>query len=78
VGSLPSRGIIEKSGAWYSYKKQRLGQGREAAKAFLKEHAEVFDEIYEDLKKTLKTSDTPAKKDASSAAEAKAPELAEA
>jgi recombination protein RecA len=78
VGSLPSKGIIEKSGAWYSYKKQRLGQGREAAKAFLKEHPEVFDEIYEDLKKTLKISDTPAKKDASSAAEAQAPELAEA
>jgi recombination protein RecA len=50
---MPSRGIIEKSGAWYSYKKQRLGQGREASKAYLKEHPEVFAEIYEELKKSL-------------------------
>jgi recombination protein RecA len=53
VGSAPGRGVIEKSGAWYSYKKQRLGQGREAAKAYLKEHPEVFAEIYEDLKKSF-------------------------
>ena len=34
-------GIIEKSGAWFSYGDQRIGQGRENAKSFLKEHAEV-------------------------------------
>src|SRR5918911_1457244 len=34
-------GIVEKSGAWFSYDSQRLGQGRENAKAFLKENPDV-------------------------------------
>jgi recombination protein RecA len=34
-------GIVEKSGAWFSFDGQRVGQGRENAKAFLKEHPEV-------------------------------------
>jgi recombination protein RecA len=34
-------GIIEKSGAWVSYEGERIGQGRENAKAFLKEHPEI-------------------------------------
>ncbi len=34
-------GIVEKSGAWFSYDSQRLGQGRENAKLFLKENADV-------------------------------------
>ncbi|MGA3185916.1 MAG: recombinase RecA [Bryobacteraceae bacterium] len=34
-------GIVEKSGAWYSYQGERLGQGRETARTFLKEHPEV-------------------------------------
>ncbi|MGH6619232.1 MAG: recombinase RecA [Alphaproteobacteria bacterium] len=38
-------GIIEKSGAWFSYKDQRIGQGRENSKTFLKENAEVAAEI---------------------------------
>ncbi|WP_375666625.1 recombinase RecA [Bartonella sp. TT121SHDZB] len=38
-------GIVEKSGAWFSYNSQRLGQGRENAKQFLREHAEVAAEI---------------------------------
>ena len=38
-------GIIEKSGAWYSYGGERIGQGREAAKNFLKEHPEMAREI---------------------------------
>ncbi|MBI5345441.1 MAG: DNA recombination/repair protein RecA, partial [Deltaproteobacteria bacterium] len=37
--------IVEKSGAWFSYKGERLGQGREAARAFLKEHREVAFDI---------------------------------
>jgi recombination protein RecA len=35
------QGIVEKSGAWYSYKGERLGQGRETARTFLKEHSEI-------------------------------------
>jgi len=38
-------GIIEKSGAWYSYKGERLGQGRDNAKAVLKENADILNEI---------------------------------
>jgi recombination protein RecA len=38
-------GVIEKSGAWYSYGGERIGQGREAAKQFLKEHSETANEI---------------------------------
>jgi len=37
--------IIEKSGAWYSYNGERIGQGRENVKAFLKEHPEIMAEI---------------------------------
>jgi recombination protein RecA len=37
--------IIEKSGAWYSFKGERIGQGRENAKQYLKEHPEVLKEI---------------------------------
>ncbi len=38
-------GVVEKSGAWYSYDSQRLGQGRENSKTFLKENPEIADEI---------------------------------
>jgi recombination protein RecA len=34
-------GVIEKSGSWFSYDSQRIGQGRENAKAYLKEHPDV-------------------------------------
>jgi recombination protein RecA len=37
--------VVEKSGAWFSYDSQRLGQGRENAKAFLKDNPEVATEI---------------------------------
>ncbi|GAA5102892.1 recombinase RecA [Bartonella acomydis] len=38
-------GIVEKSGAWFSYNSQRLGQGRENAKQFLRQHPEIAAEI---------------------------------
>ncbi|RST82429.1 recombinase RecA [Aquibium carbonis] len=38
-------GIVEKSGAWFSYNSQRLGQGRENAKQFLKDNPELANEI---------------------------------
>jgi recombination protein RecA len=37
--------IVNKSGAWYSYKDNKIGQGKEAAKAYLKENPEIADEI---------------------------------
>ena len=45
--------VIQKSGAWFAYGDERLGQGRENAKQFLKENYEVreriLDEVYEKL-----------------------------
>ncbi|MEQ8307325.1 MAG: recombinase RecA [Hoeflea sp.] len=38
-------GMVEKSGAWFSYNSQRLGQGRENAKQFLRENSALADEI---------------------------------
>ncbi len=38
-------GIVEKAGAWFSYKGDKIGQGRENAKIFLREHPEIADEI---------------------------------
>ncbi|NWG52961.1 MAG: recombinase RecA [Hydrogenophilaceae bacterium] len=38
-------GVVEKSGAWYSFGGQKIGQGKEAARRFLKEHKEVAAEI---------------------------------
>jgi len=38
-------GIVEKSGAWFSFNGERIGQGRENTKAFLKEHAKIANEI---------------------------------
>ena len=38
-------GIVEKSGAWFSYDSTRLGQGRENSKTFLREHPEVAAKI---------------------------------
>ena len=38
-------GVVQKSGAWFNYGEMRLGQGRDNAKQFLKDHPEVSDEI---------------------------------
>ncbi|HEY7878926.1 MAG TPA: recombinase RecA, partial [Gemmatimonadaceae bacterium] len=46
-------GIIEKSGAWYSYSSQRIGQGRENAKLFLKDNPVMMAEIEEKVKAVL-------------------------
>ncbi|ALS21711.1 MULTISPECIES: recombinase RecA [Paenibacillus] len=42
--------IIQKSGAWYSYNNDRLGQGRENAKQFLKENKNIADEIEKQIR----------------------------
>jgi len=43
-------GIVEKSGAWYSFDSQRLGQGRENAKTFLKENVEIARRIESEVR----------------------------
>jgi recombination protein RecA len=45
--------LIEKSGAWYSYKGERIGQGRENAKQFLRENSDVFKRVDTELRKQL-------------------------
>src|SRR5260370_14125997 len=45
--------LIEKSGAWYSYKTERIGQGRDNAKQFLKDNADIKKKIYTELRKML-------------------------
>ena len=44
-----NKNIVEKSGAWYSYNKERIGQGRENAKQYLKENPKVMNEICQKL-----------------------------
>ena len=46
-------GIIEKSGAWYSYQTQRIGQGRENAKMFLKDNPALMADVEEKVKGVL-------------------------
>jgi recombination protein RecA len=46
-------GIVEKSGAWYSYQGERLGQGRETARTFLKEHADIQAKIDSALRQKI-------------------------
>jgi len=43
-------GLVQKSGAWFSYKNERLGQGRENAKQFLREHPELLKELERQIK----------------------------
>ncbi len=59
-----ARGVIEKSGSWLSYRGERIGQGRENARQFLKEHAEVRGRIEAELRSLLAQ---PAKAPAASA-----------
>lgn len=45
--------IVEKSGAWYAYNGEKIGQGRENAKNFLLEHPDIFAEVEEKVKAQL-------------------------
>jgi recombination protein RecA len=46
--------IVEKSGSWFSYKGERIGQGRENAKQFLRDHAEMTVKLDGELRGVLK------------------------
>ena len=37
--------IIDKAGSWYSYKDEKIGQGRENAKKFLEEHPDIYKDV---------------------------------
>ena len=55
--------IVTKSGAWYSYNKERLGQGRENAKQFLKENKDMLEEIHEAIRAHYNLDDEPVEED---------------
>ena len=74
--------VVKKSGAWFSYKETRIGQGRDNAKLFLRENEDVSSELeqyirdhFDDLR-AMETKSKPAKKTAA-AAPAAEPEAAE-
>ncbi len=54
------RRIVDKAGAWYSYKEERLGQGREAVKTFLKSNPDIVEDIEKRIRESagLLTHDT--------------------
>src|SRR5689334_12472979 len=45
--------LVEKSGSWYSYKGERIGQGRENARQFLRDHEDVRQQVDSELRKAL-------------------------
>ena len=49
--------IVDKSGAWYAYKGEKIGQGRENAKRYLTEHPDIMNEITESIKVSLMPSE---------------------
>jgi recombination protein RecA len=63
--------LIDKSGAWYSYKGDRIGQGKENVRQFLKDHPETAAEIEKGIREQLLQTSTPAE-----AADADEPEAA--
>ncbi len=48
-----AHGLVDKSGAWYAYNDERIGQGRENAKKYLKEHPELQEELDRNLRLAL-------------------------
>jgi recombination protein RecA len=66
-------GIIQKSGAWYSYGEERVGQGRDNARAFLEEHSDILEAIERKLlQKHGLIEQDPAEPDAAVPAESNA------
>ena len=45
--------IVEKSGAWYAYKGEKIGQGRENAKTYLTTHPDIMEEITQTIVKNI-------------------------
>jgi recombination protein RecA len=60
--------ILEKSGSWFSYKGERIGQGRENARQFLKDNKDVMAKLDTEVRKALGLSQGPAHPAAAAAA----------
>ncbi len=54
-----NNGIIDKSGAWFSYGSDRLGQGRENAKTFIEENPDLYEDIYGKVRVVLGMTKEP-------------------
>ncbi|MBW1890515.1 MAG: recombinase RecA [Deltaproteobacteria bacterium] len=50
-------GIIEKSGSWYSYNGERIGQGRENVKSFLTDNPDIFEDAYRRVRESVGLAD---------------------
>ena len=66
-------GMVDKAGAWYSYNEERIGQGKDNVRGFLKEHPEMADDLERRLRDVLlpkpkvkadETADTPSDSEA--------------
>jgi recombination protein RecA len=55
-----AQNLIEKSGSWYSYHGERIGQGRETARLYLKQHADARDRLDAELRRALGLNGTAA------------------
>jgi recombination protein RecA len=61
--------IVQKSGAWFSYNSERLGQGRENAKQFLKDHPEMSDQIERQIREATLSADAISRSASAASAE---------
>ncbi|MFP4225599.1 MAG: recombinase RecA, partial [Desulfobacterales bacterium] len=46
-------GVVDKSGSWYSYNEERIGQGRENVKKFFKDNPDYFEKILQEVKEAM-------------------------
>ena len=70
-------GIIDKSGSWYSYQGERIGQGRENVKRFLAENQDMYDDIYQKCREALGFAEKKVDKEAGREAGREAKEVVE-
>ena len=59
IGLATQLGLIEKSGAWYSYNQEKIGQGKENVRAYLKEHTELAQLLEQKIRDEYLVKKTP-------------------
>jgi len=63
LDSAVGQGIVDKSGSWFTYGEEKLGQGREAAKKFLKNNPKVADELEKKIWEVIRAKKEEAKEE---------------
>jgi recombination protein RecA len=53
IDAAAEKGVLERTGAWFSYGSERIGQGRENAKQFLRSNPDIRSKLEVDVRKTL-------------------------